>query len=130
MQRKSSMAMATEAGKGSNPFELFCWYYLGLSPQGDYKFINGNQVAKIYNWSVDDLMETLRRHKIDPDTVVNTDFPLSKYQIDIQIAAENRSGDLLLEFATRIFNEFSASVGNSRDWLAEIAREKEEDRYR
>lgn len=122
--------MAGKSKKSTHPFELFCWYYLGLSPEGEYKFVNGNQVAQIYSWTVGELMENLRHLKIDPDTVLNTDFPLSRYQIDIQIAAEDRGSDHLLEFATRIYNEFSISIGKSRDWLAEIKREKEEDRSR
>ena len=113
-----------------DPFELFCWYYLGLSPQGEYRFVNGNQVAQIYNWTVNDLMDNLKKLKIEPDTVLNTNFPMARYQIDVQMAAGTRDAEQLLELASRIFGEFQQQRGNRRDWLDEIKREQEEDRHR
>ena len=64
-------------------FEMFCLYYLGLNPQGEYRFLNANQVARQFNWTVDQLMTTLRKLDIHPDTVLNTDFPLARRQVDI-----------------------------------------------
>jgi hypothetical protein len=115
---------------GKDPLELFSWYYLGLSPRGEHKFVNGNQVAQFYNWSVDELMKNLKRHRIDPDTVLNTDFPMARYQVDMQMAAEAHGPEHLLELAGRIFAEFRQRVGTARDWLAEIERERAEERAR
>ena len=114
--------------QSANSFELFCWYYLGVSPMGEYRFVNGNQVAQIYNCSVGELMTQLQKHSIDPDTVLNTDFPIARYQVDVQMAAERFDGEQLLDFAGRIFTDFKQRIGHRRDWAAEIEREKEEDR--
>ena len=111
-------------------FELFCRYYLGLSPQGEYTFVNGNKVAKIYNWTVGDLLQTLKKQGMDPDLVLNTDFPMARYQVDVQMAAQKHGADHALEFASRIFEDFKQRTGRRRDWLAEIEREREEDRDR
>ena len=116
--------------KLENPFEVFCWYYLGLSPQGEYHFVNGNRIAKQYNCSVAELLAFLGKHKLHPDVVLNTDFPMARYQVDVQLAAQERGPEQALELATRIFAEFQGRLGKRRDWLAEIEREREEERQR
>ena len=113
-----------------DPFEVFCWYYLGLSPQGEYRFVNANQIAQQYNCTVGDLMQFLKKHALDPDRVLNTDFPMARYQVDVQMTAEKVGPEQALEFAERIFAQFQANAGTRRDWLAEIEREKEEERER
>ena len=112
---------------GTDPFDLFCQYYLGLTPEGGYRFSNANRIAAQLNLSVGELMQTLRGHGLHPDTVVNTDFPLARYQADFQIAAESESKEWLVAFAEQIYEEFRRSGGKRRDWLAEIQQEKQQD---
>lgn len=114
----------------NDPFGLFCLYYLGLSPEGQYRFLNGNQIAKRLNCTVADLMEALRKQGQHPDVVLNTDFPLARHQADLQIAAEQESAEELRARAQEIWHAFRSRTGKRRDWLAEIAREKEQDRQR
>ena len=114
----------------NDPLELFCLYYLGLTPQGEYRFANANRIAKHFNCTVDDLMGALRKHDLHPDTVLNTDFPLARHQVDIQIAAETETAATLKEFASRIYTDFRNKTGKARDWLAEIEREKQADSER
>jgi len=116
--------------RDQHPFEVFCWYYLGLSPQGEYRFVNGNRIAKEYNTTVGDLLTFLRKHQMDPDVVLNTDFPMARYQVDVQLAAQERGPEQALEMAERVFAEFQRRMGARRDWLAEIEREREEERER
>ena len=110
-----------------DPFELFCLYYLGLTPEGTYQFVNANKLAARLNCTVDDLMGALRGHGLHPDTVLNMDFPMARYQVDVQMAAETESGDWLKDFAGRIYNEFRNHTGKPRDWLAEIDQENREE---
>jgi hypothetical protein len=113
-----------------DPFALFSLYYLGLTPQGQYRYSNANQIAKQLNWTVADLLTVLSRHGIHPDTVLNTDFPLARYQVDIQIAAETESPDALKGRAAKVYEQFRMHAGKRRDWLKEIEQEKEDDRRR
>lgn len=113
-----------------DPFEVFCWYYLGLSPQGEYRFTNGNRIAQHYNCTVADLLTFLKKHRLDPDTVLNTDFPMARHQVDVQMAAEEQGPEQALELAARVFAEFQGRIGKRRNWLAEIEREREEERER
>ena len=112
----------------NDPFGLFCLYYLGLTPEGEYRFQNGNQIAKRLNWTVADLMEVLRKQGQHPDVVLNTDFPMARHQADLQIAAETEGPDQLRARARGIWEEFRGRMGKRRDWLAEIEREREQDR--
>lgn len=111
-----------------DPFGLFCLYYLGLTPEGQYRFQNGNQIAKRFNWTVADLMEVLRKQGQHPDIVLNTDFPMARHQADLQIAAEEETPEELRARAREIWQEFRTRGGKRRDWLAEIEREREQDR--
>ena len=112
-----------------DPFSVFCLYYLGLTPEGEVRFHNANQVARRYNWTAETLLTFLQEHGMHPDRVVNTDFPLSRYQVDLQIAAGNEPADIILGRAQRIFEEFSQTVGRKpRDWKKEIEAEREADR--
>jgi hypothetical protein len=112
-----------------DPFALFCVYYLGLTPEGQYRFVNANQIAKQLNWTVADLLTVLSRHELHPDTVLNTDFPLARYQIDIQLAAQAETPQLLLAHAARIYEQFRLHAGKRRDWLKEIEEEKDLERH-
>ena len=111
-----------------DPFALFCLYYLGLNPVGQYRFANANQIAKQLNWTVADLLTVLSRHGLHPDTVLNTDFPLARHQIDIQLAAEGEPPHALHARAAQIYEQFRLHVGKRRDWLKEIEEEQERDR--
>ena len=109
-------------------FEMFCLYYLGLNRAGEYRFLNANQIARELNWTVGELMGTLQKLNIHPDTVLNTEFPLARHQVDVQLAADHYGPPDLQDMAGRIFEEFTRSMGRKRDWLGEIEREREADR--
>lgn len=114
--------------KELDAFTLFCWYYLGLTPVGDFQFVNANKIAKRLNCTVDDLMKQLAKHDMHPDRVLNTNFPMPRYQVDLQMAAEKEDADQLLARAQGIYEVFQGSMGNKRDWLKEIEEEQEADR--
>lgn len=110
-------------------FDLFCWYYLGLNPEGEVRFANANHIARRLNWTPQDVIDYLGKHGLHPDRVLNTDFPLSRYQVDLQIAAAEERPETLRQRAEMIYEHFQAVVGQKpRDWHREIAEEREADR--
>ncbi|MBI4083184.1 MAG: hypothetical protein HY423_11300 [Candidatus Lambdaproteobacteria bacterium] len=111
-------------------FLLFCEYYLGLTPEGEFRFTNANKMARRLNCTPADLFATLKRHRLHPDTVLNTDFPLARYQVDIQLAAGTVASERLLEMARAAYEAYLGAVGTPRDWLREIEQEREADRER
>ena len=110
-----------------DPFKLFCLYYLGVTPEGTFRFVNGNQIAKQFNITVQDLMGYLSKAGMHPDVVLNTDFPMARHQVDVQLAADELTGEGLLHMAREVYDAFHGRLGKKRDWLAEIAREKSQD---
>ena len=109
---------------------LFSWYYLGVTPDGEFQYTNANKIAKRLNVTVDDVMKQLAKHNMHPDVVLNTSFPMARYQVDLQLAAEKEDGDQLRARAESIYDAFQGSRGQRRDWLKEIEEEKEADRRR
>jgi len=113
------------------PFHVFCLYYLGLTPEGQVRFQNANQISKRFNWTPDMLMEFLRKHRMHPDLVLNTDFPLARYQVDLQLASQQEDSEELHARALEIYEAFTGVAGQKpRDWLKEIEEEREADRQR
>ena len=88
-------------------------------PRARPRFHNANQVARRYNWTAQQLLGYLGKHGMHPDRVVNTDFPLSRYQVDLQIAAGSEPPETIQAHAERIFEEFSQVVGRGLRPLAE-----------
>jgi hypothetical protein len=116
---------------GPDPFQVFCLYYLGLTPEGTVRFQNANQVAKRFNWTPEKLLDFLHAHRMHPDLVLNTDFPLSRHQVDLQIAAQHEDPERLHARALRIYEAFGQLAGRKRrDWLKEIEEERRADQAR
>ena len=107
---------------------LFSWYYLGITPEGEFQFVNANKIAKRINCTVDDLMKQLAKHNLHPDVVLNTNFPMARYQVDLQLAAEQEDEQQLRARAESIYESYLGSSGKKRDWLKEIEEEREADR--
>ena len=112
-----------------DPFDMFCLYYLGLTPEGEVRFVNANQIAKRFNWTAQAVLDFLRKHRMHPDAVLNTDFPLARYQADLQIAAVGEDPQTLRLRAEMIYESFTQRSGRfKRDWLREIEEERARDR--
>jgi hypothetical protein len=108
-----------------DPFEVFCLYYLGLSPEGEVRFRNANQVAQRYNWTPQMLLDFLQKHRMHPDLVLNTDFPFAVHQVELQLAAARETPPELQARALRIYEDFRGVAGQRRrDWLKEIEEER------
>ena len=83
----------------------------------------------VRNWTAKAVLDFLASHRMHPDIVLNTDFPLARYQTDLHLAAEHEDADTLRRRAEMIFEAFSQHSGTaSRDWLREIEEERETDR--
>jgi len=72
-------------------------------------------------------MKALSQHGLHPNTVLNTDFPLARFQIDFQLETGGMSTEVRLNRARIVYDRFRASEGKRRDWLSEIAQEKSGD---
>lgn len=110
---------------GIDPFELFCAYHLGLTPDGRYRFMNVHDVAKLFRVSPGEIKEALTAYEMHPDILVNSDFDVSEAQVDIQLAPPEIDK---LEEARRLYGEFRSARRGARRWeqeLEEAARENQ-----
>lgn len=70
--------------------ELFALYHLGVDKQGQYAFRNLRDVARLYNTSNETVQAWLKAHRIDPETVGQVEFNLSRRHVDAQLAAPDQ----------------------------------------
>lgn len=114
-------AMADEQGKelGGHPMtrptrpsrlELFTFYFLGISPDGSYRFPNVHHVARRYGVSADAVLRWLDELDLSPSEILRKDCPLAAMQTDLQLELE----DLLPEEVTGRAEEILATVDEAR----------------
>ncbi len=119
-------ALAKNLQFGLDPFELFCAYHLGITPQNTYKFQNVHDVAARFGVGPGEVRQALQEYGLDPDAVINSKFNMAVAQVDIQVAPP---GVDLQTVALMHYEEFLGSPRKTRDWnreLEQAARENEE----
>ena len=77
------------------PIDLFAFYHLGLDADGSYRFRNVNDCAK--RWQVDNatVQTWLREAAIDPETVGQVPFNLTRFHVDAQFVVADKARDLV-----------------------------------
>jgi hypothetical protein len=98
-------------------FELFCAYHLGITADGGYRQQNIHDLARRFNCSPAELRQVLIDHRLDSQSMINSDFDLSMAQIDIMVAPE---GVDKRELARPFFDEYQKAHMNARDWNREL----------
>jgi len=106
-----------------HPFRVFCVYHLGLDDEGNARFMNGPQAARLLGVSLDDMQEVLEHYRMDPEVILHSDFDLASAQADIQVSPP---GVDLVGLAEMHFEAFLASKEGARDWSDEIDRDVDE----
>jgi hypothetical protein len=96
-----------------DPFELFCFYNLGIDRNGWYKFRNLRETARYFGTSSEQIMKWLQEDHIDPETVRKVDFNLSKAHVDIQILSYTAPKEEILAAARERFNAYLEALKRS-----------------
>jgi len=92
-----------------DPFELFCAYHLGITPDDTYRASSLLDVARRFRVRPDTIEQALLHHAMDHESVKHSDFDLSLAQMDIQVSP---AGVSKRELARNLYAEFrSASRG-------------------
>ena len=110
---------------GITPFDLFCAYHLGVTPEGEYRFQNIHDVARRFGCPSGVIKQLLVDFQMDPEALVHSSYDFASAQVDIMAAP---SGVSRHELARQMFDEFRRAPRRARDWrkeLAEDARENE-----
>lgn len=70
------------------PFDLFCACYLGIMPDGSYRSMGFNEVAKRLRRSPGDLKQALQDYGMDAEALKQAGFDISLAKLDMQVAPE------------------------------------------
>ena len=108
---------------GIDPFELFCAYHLGITPQNQYRPSNINEVANRFKIDIGTTRQILREYAMDSASLLDRDFDMALAQLDIQVAPEgiNRT-----ELGRSIFEDFLQAPIKKRDWEKILEDDKKE----
>jgi len=106
-----------------DPFELFCAYHLGITPQNQYRPSNINDVANRFKVDVGTTRQILKDYGMDSASLLDRDFDMALAQLDIQVAPEgiNRT-----ELGRSIFEDFLEAPIKKRDWKKILEDDKKE----
>ncbi|MCB9555840.1 MAG: hypothetical protein H6707_07015 [Deltaproteobacteria bacterium] len=72
-------------------FQLFCSYYLGITPEDGYQKPNVKEIARWHGMDVEQIESLLEEFDLKPATVKATSFDLVGAQLDIRVAPEGLS---------------------------------------
>ena len=123
--QKNRTSYVPKKTTGGRPdiFELFCAYHLGITHDGGYRQQNIHDLARRFACTPAEIKQSLVDYRMDPQTMINSDFDLSLAQLDIQVAPE---GVDRYELARPWFEEFLEANPNARDWQQELEDDAKE----
>jgi hypothetical protein len=98
----------------ADEFELFAQLHLGLLPDGNALEQDLGELARRLELAPEELLERLRRAQIDPPTVEETDYDLSRPHSEAQVLALLGDQSETLAFARRVYDEYRARLGHKR----------------
>ncbi len=105
------------------PFELFCAYHLGITPDRGYKPSNINEVANRFRADPGMIKQALKEYEMDSGSLLDRDFDMALGQLDIQVAPE---GVDRKELAKNIYEEFLEAPCGKRDWGKILEEDRKE----
>ncbi|HMX63879.1 MAG TPA: hypothetical protein PKD58_12500 [Candidatus Sumerlaeota bacterium] len=96
--------------------ELFAFYYLGVNPDGEYRFANAHHVAKYYGVSADAVLRWLEELDLKPRDVLRQQFNLSGPQLELQLELPNLDPAGVRQRAAAILADLDGADGGRRFW--------------
>ncbi len=100
-----------------DPFELFCAYHLGITPDDGYRIQNIHEVARRFGTNAGELRQILAGFGMAADDIVHSGFDLASAQVDIMVAPEGISRR---ELARPLYVEFRSTPKQTRNWAREM----------
>lgn len=106
-----------------DPFDLFCAYHLGITPDKTYKQANINQVAARFKVDPATIHTAVKNYRMDSASLLDLDFDMALAQFDIQVAPE---GVDRVELAKGVYEEFLEAPKVKRDWKKLLDEDRKE----
>jgi hypothetical protein len=96
--------------------ELFAFYFLGVNPDGEYRFANAHHVARYYRVSSDAVLRWLGELDIEPRDILRQQFDLAGAQLELQLELPNLDPAGVRQRVKAILEELDGSEGGRRFW--------------
>jgi hypothetical protein len=96
--------------------ELFCFYYLGFSPEGEYHFPNIHHLARYYRAAPDTVQGWLDDLDLSPKVLLRQKYNIGREQADLQLDAKELGPPGILLRAAEVLRELDAAPGGRRPW--------------
>lgn len=96
--------------------ELFGYYYLGITPDGEYKFPNAHRVAAHYGVSADAVLRWLEEFGLAPAAVGRKTIELSRHAVDLQLELPNLTPGAVRERVAEVLEEFDGAGRGRKPW--------------
>lgn len=87
-------------------FELFCLYYLGLTPEFEARFFNLHALARRYNASGDQVQSWLDEFRMTPDIFNRIKFNVAKAHGEAQVLSITGQIQEAEAFSVDAFKQF------------------------
>lgn len=96
--------------------ELFGFYFLGISPAGEYGFANSHMVAAHYRVTPAQVLRWLQELDLTPGRILDRNFHLGRAQADLMLDAPHMNPVELRHRVEEILAEIDAAAGGRRYW--------------
>ncbi|MDX2175842.1 MAG: hypothetical protein SF028_05170 [Candidatus Sumerlaeia bacterium] len=96
--------------------ELFGFYYLGLRPDGTYKYSNAHQVAAWYRVSSDAVLGWLDEYGLSPSVVARKRIEITGWSVDIQLDLPNLEPEGVRRRVAEAMEAFDEASGGRHPW--------------
>lgn len=92
-----------------DPFLLFAFYHLGFDENFDYRFRNLHETARHFGVKSTEVLEWLKTHGMDTETIRHVDFNLSKAHGDaMEMDLDGAPIDAREAFAREAYERYQA----------------------
>jgi hypothetical protein len=99
--------------------ELFGFYFLGISPKGEYGFANAHMVGRHYGVTPDQVLRWLNELDLAPRRVLDRQYYLGRAQADLMLDAPFMNAAEMRHRVEEILAEVDGAKGGRRYWEEE-----------
>lgn len=99
--------------------ELFGFYFLGINPNGEYRFANAHMVAQHYGVQPAQVLRWLSELDLAPGRILDRQFHLGGAQADLMLDAPHMNAAELRSRIVEILAEVDEAPGGRRFWEEE-----------
>ncbi len=105
-----------------NPFQVYCMYYLGISPEGESRFYHIHAIARHFGTTREQVEQWLSSWGMEAERFPHMDFNVAKAHGQAQDLALSGRTDELHQFCRKSFEDLMSKTGQAdrSRWFEDI----------